>query len=453
MNKPVRIVPGMQMSRREFLKLGGVGAGIVLLGACTPETATPSAAPAIEPTHITHVEATPGPSTAGGWAGKVLDRSGAPLANARVTLFSEDLAVFREVRKNAGGEYGFADVPAGNFTLGASALDYEYQEAPDAAGGLDFSLGADANTGRWQVIGDTEPEAFGGTNSGVYMPTSGEIIYCHDTIRPVVFNPITGTKRQPTPSPSIQGCHMVTLLPDGRVLYVGGGDVDDARNFSGSAVRTIKAYDPLEDRWEVFPELNEKRWYPGLTRLADGRFLIFGGGGQPERIRVETCEIFDPQTRLSTPTGSMTAAGGFSPTMLLYTGEVLVCWWPPQLYNVETSEWRNTGMFNQSLRNTARSDAPDIADHPDFSGIFLEDGRVAAIGVRRTAGETMVEIYDPKTGEWSLGTNPEVIRSMPEVLRLPNGKIFVAGGRNESGRGDVFVNEWEERAWLICMTH
>src|SRR5258707_2213646 len=56
----------------------------------------------------------------------------------------------------------------------------------------------------------------------------------------------------------------------------------------------------------------------------------------------------------------------------------------------------------------------------------------------------MVEIYDPVTGEWVLGTSPQVLRSMPEVLRLPTGKILVAAGKNESGihGNNDFTNEF-----------
>jgi len=325
--------------------------------------------------------------------------------------------------------------------LGASAPGYEYREAAGASRGLDITLGPDAHPGRWVVIGDTEPEAFGGTNSGVLMP-NGKIIYCHDTVRPVVFDPVTGEKVLPRPSPSIQGCHMVTYLPDGRIVYVGGGDVDDARNFNNFAVNTVKAFDPETLAWEVFPSLTEKRWYPGLARLADGRCLVFGGGGQPERIRIASCELFDPQARQWTPTGALTVPGGFGSCLLLLTGEVLVTWFPPQLYNVASGQWRNTGMFTQPLRNEKESALPLALDHPDFTAILLDDGRVAAIGVRHTAGTTMVEINDPTTGQWSPGTSPEVLRSMPEVLRLPTGTILVAAGKNESGAHGDFTNEF-----------
>ena len=426
-------LPRHRLARRGFLRAlaGALGA---LVAACAPrgtlESLTPTAAPS-------HVSTATRPVVAGDWSGRVLDSGGMPIGRARVTLLSADRGFFREARTDPSGAYAFPDAPAGNLTLGACAPGYEYQEAAGISGGLEFALGPETQPGRWSVIEDTEPEAFGGTNSGVLMP-DGRIIYCHDTVRPIVFDPASGQKAFPNASPSVQGCHMPTYLPDGRILYV-GGTVDHGRNFDNQAVRTVKAFDP-ELTWEVFPDLTAKRWYPGLARLADGRCLIFGGGAQPEQIRVASCEIFDPATRAFTPTGSLTTPGGFGPAILLLTGEVLLTWWPPQIYNPATGVWRNAGMFRQPNRSSASASRPLAGDHPDHTALLLEDGRVAAIGVRRTAGETMVENFDPASGAWSLGTSPPVLRSMCEVLMLPSGKILVAGGKRESETHDVYVN-------------
>ena len=92
---------------------------------------------------------------------------------------------------------------------------------------------------------------------------------------------------------------------------------NDAGNFSAgqSAVNKVKAFDPHSGAWEDWPDLLQPRWYPGLARLADGRLLLFGGGQQPNAIRTATCEILDPRTQQSTPTGSLLKAGGFGPVV------------------------------------------------------------------------------------------------------------------------------------------
>lgn len=399
-----------------------------------------------------------------GVIGSVQSTSSYGIAGARVTLFSEDLSYFREVRTNSRGEYTVGDVAPGSYRLGVSAAGLEYQETEIRIRNVQrasFQLSSAREQGRWEVIGDTTPETFGGTNSGVLMP-DGRIIFCHDTQDPVVFDPISGRKtfpKQPSDlahSPSSQqGCHNVTHLLDGRILYVGGGTLDDRGNFSAgrSAIQVVKAFDPKTETWELQSPLGEARWYPGLVRLQDGDLLAFGGGQQPHRLRTETCEIFDRATRSWRPTGSLAAEGGFGPAALLYTGEVFLSWYPPQLYNPASGRWRNTANFLQPLRGSGEKAgqsvvgsgaAPKTGDHPDHSIAMLPGGRVVAIGIWGAAmgnPGSMVEIFDPAAERWSLGSNPATIRAFPEVLPLPDKRIFVAAGAPQAGAA-VFVNEW-----------
>lgn len=119
-----------RLSRRMFLKVGGIGAGLALLeAACRPLNVTLTATP-VSPTHHaptvesvpTH-QATASPlSTPGVWAGRVRDGSGSPITNARITLLSADGNFFREARTDATGQYAIPDAPVGSFALGASAL-------------------------------------------------------------------------------------------------------------------------------------------------------------------------------------------------------------------------------------------------------------------------------------------------------------------------------------------
>lgn len=427
------------ISRRQFLSLTGL-TSLTLLTQCFPRTPRANGSSQI--------------------SGQALKPGGEPVVNARITLFTPDLAFFREARADGAGLYTFDDVPPGMYQLGACALGLEYSESTvnvsDPGITQNFALGPEVHPGEWLVIGSTAPETFGGTNSGSVL-ADGRIFYCHDATDPVLFDPLTGLTTPVVGSSSEQGCHMPMHLLDGRLLIIGGGTVDDQGNFSDSesAVRTVRAFDPATSSWENWPDLNERRWYPGLARLADGRVLLFGGGQQPDLIRTDTCEILDPRTRQSTPTGPLLRAGGFEPAILLYTGEVLCAWEPPQLYNPATGHWRATGPFVQPNRASLEGcplpstappgQLPPIGDHPDHTAIFLPDGRVVAIGIRRTAlanPGSMVERYDPITETWSLGSSPETIRSMPKVLQLPTGQILVAGGKKEDVNSPDPVNEW-----------
>lgn len=359
--------------------------------------------------------------------------SGAPVDNARMTLFRTNLSFFRETRSFADGTFSFANVPAGSFSLGVAAQGQGYQEiVVNVAGNAitsNFALTPETHVGAWSVIGDTSPEVFDGTDIGI-LRTDGTIMYCHDTQDPVLFDPVTGQKSFPPGSGTEQGCMNGTLLTDGGVLMVGGQSPSDPGAFT-NAVAWVKRFTPL-NFWVQQSNmlLAAGRWYPGLARLADGRLLVMGGGTAPAAQRTDTCEIYSPSTQTWAFTDTMNSPLEFPPSALLYTGKVLRTWGTsPELYDPSTAQWQATGGFNFASRG--------FPGHSDHSLIVLADGRAVAVGVSRVSqpAARMVEIYDPTSGQWSLGTNPSLVRMQAEVVHLPNGQIFVGAGDQETTAG------------------
>ncbi len=355
------------------------------------------------------------------------------LSNARVTAINADTSVVLEARSGLDGTYRFEGVPAGSWRVGASRVSYAYGETLRTLGTVevvqDFLLDPDDHPGRWTTIGNTDPENLYATNSGSLLP-DGRIFYCHDTMDPMLFDPVAGTKTFPPGSTSIQGCHIPTLLPDGRLLFIGGQDTGNFRD----ATRMVKAFDPGTGTWEVMPQLNEQRWYPGMARLGDGRFLVMGGGQRPNAQRTETCEIFDPRNRAWTVAAPMSNPAEYTPAVLLRTGKVLRSWWPPQLYDPTLDRWDDTGPMVQTNRFW-----PGHCDHSLFR---LADGRACAVGIYRgtLTSPSMIELYDPSAGTWSLGANASITRSQPESVLLPTGQVFVAGGKLEDTAHGIPTN-------------
>ncbi len=355
---------------------------------------------------------------------------GQPVANSRMTLFTPSLSFFRETRSNSLGAYTFGNVPNGTYQLGCAALRFEYVEQVVQVVGGDltrsFSIGPELHAGQWSVIGDTSPEVLDATDIAVLLP-GGEIFYCHDTDDPIMFDPVTGTKSFPSGSNLESGCMNGSLLPDGTVIFAGGQDGDAPGEFV-NAVRWVKKYAPASDAWEQLADLQHPlgRWYPGMARLADGSFLVMGGGQCCNAARTATAERFDLTSETWSYTGSMLNPAEFPPSALLYTGEVLITWSPPQLYNPTSGQWRLTGNFNQPNRSWP--------GHSDHSIVVLDDGRVLAIGVLKGPNNNTVmgEIYDPTTKTWSLTSNPGLVRLQTEVVQLPDGRVFVGGGETEA---------------------
>ena len=109
-------------------------------------------------------------------------------------------------------------------------------------------------------------------------------------------------------------CADVTLLPDGRVLAVGGtdyynepavldtknGDPADVGLIELGGLRATRLYDPATNTFSAGSRMKFYRWYPALVGLPDGDVLVAGGttkvikntqGGQVRRT-----ETYDPET-------------------------------------------------------------------------------------------------------------------------------------------------------------
>lgn len=357
-------------------------------------------------------------------AGRVR-RGSAPVVDARVTIFDPSLSLFLETRSDRAGAYAFDGVPPGTWRHGVAALNLAYREAPVTLAGNvtlpDVVLVPETHPGRWQVIGNTLPHFFDATDMAVLLP-NGRIWFCHDTKDPILFDPVTGKKEAPVLETREQGCFNSLLLESGDILVVGGQEGSQPGSFRRAVRWTKRLNFATKTYTQLMDLLNLRgRWYPGLARLADGRPLVLGGGQRPDASRTATCEIYDVKTGRWQWAASMQRPSEFSPSALLYTGDVLKTWSPPELYDPAKNSWRATGDFTQPSRGWP--------GHSDHSLVVLADGRAMAVGIRtESTRPVMGEIYDPRTGRWSLTANASLPRFQTEVVQLPDGRVLAAGG-------------------------
>ncbi|MEE9213051.1 MAG: carboxypeptidase-like regulatory domain-containing protein, partial [Phycisphaeraceae bacterium] len=134
--------------------------------------------------------------SAGSVSGMV-QADGAPVSNARVTLYVPSLSVFVETRTGVDGSFAFDNVPNGRKRLGVAAVGYDYQEVlidvSDFPWVRNFALEPESQIGSWDIIGNTLPELLDATDIGILL-ADGTIFYCHDTVDPIRFDPLTGEK-------------------------------------------------------------------------------------------------------------------------------------------------------------------------------------------------------------------------------------------------------------------
>ena len=234
-----------------------------------------------------------------------------------------------------------------------------------------------------------------------------------------LYDPASGTWSAAGSPSTARADHTATLMPDGRVLVVGGGGEDNLVE-GGPRSATAELYDPSTGTWSATRSMNEPRNYFSATLLPNGTVLVAGGGAG----YVET-EVYQPRTGTWTATGSTAEGRKSHSATLLPNGTVLVaggcaCSEPPptasaELYDASTGTWAGTGSMADGRMGHA--------------AILLADGRVlvAADGLFGDAPNS-TELYDPSTGRWTAVGDMVVGRVGSSVTALSDGRVLVSGG-------------------------
>lgn len=117
--------------------------------------------------------------------------------------------------------------------------------------------------------------------------------------------------------------HTVTRLPDGRLVFIGGGADGIVASFGQTS---IDVYDPCTQTFEKVGDLLVPRTSHTATLLPDGRILVAGGADAVLGEPVSSAEIVDPAAGfVSTMTAnSMSQPRALHTASLLPDGRVLI---------------------------------------------------------------------------------------------------------------------------------
>jgi hypothetical protein len=251
----------------------------------------------------------------------------------------------------------------------------------------------------------------------------------------------TGGEPQPAPPAPTRGtftalpamgtpraAHTATLLPDGRVLVV-GGCISPGCGGTPRGGRT-DIFDPRTDTFTPGPALHHPRVGHTATPLADGRVLILGGWPDEGQLPLSFGELYAPPTGRFTDVGPMRANRGGHTATALADGRVLIVGGEDGAQVLADVElWDPaTGAFSRA--------APMPLPRTAHAATLLRDGRVLVVGGR--IGPSMLTdtavLYDPGRDAWTSAGRLHEAKYKLAVVGLPDGGALVVGGQTGDAR-------------------
>ena len=310
-----------------------------------------------------------------------------------------------------------------------------------------------------------------------------------------LFDPVSATWTSAAPMNVMRSSHTATLLADGRVLVVGGSTVStsSAKGYVNNASAEI--YDPVANTWTATPPMSAARAHHTATLLPDGKVLVVGGENLLYLVE-PTAEIYDPvantwsapraepitersqHTATLLPSGLVLIAGGFDIVNGTLTPLASAVLYDPVLHTSTTTDIHGVtttvvtgGMdftattamafphYGQSATrlangrvlvvggNSTQTELYDpvaatwttqgstTATHTLHGAVLLPDGRVMVVGGTQFA-QPAAELFDPTAGTWTAAANMLVVRSNPTATLLSDGSVMVCGGAPDTSGPD-----------------
>jgi len=156
----------------------------------------------------------------------------------------------------------------------------------------------------------------GGTSDNISYSASAEL-----------YDPTTETFTAINAMIAARAYHTAVLLPSGRVLIVGGQGVPQG-GITSETLSSAELYDPASETFTSTGAMIASRMRHAGTLLPDGKVLVVGGLDVPPAGAAQTtlssAELYDPASETFTSTGSLMVAREGLTATLLRTGSVLV---------------------------------------------------------------------------------------------------------------------------------
>jgi N-acetylneuraminic acid mutarotase len=240
-----------------------------------------------------------------------------------------------------------------------------------------------------------------------------------------IYTPATGTWTAAGTMAAARLQHTATLLNDGKVLVVGGMSYDQY-----GAITDSELYDPLTHAWTATTgHLATARLGHTATWLVADQVLVVGGqlGGGALTTSQTSSEIYHPDTRTWSATTGSLATGRFAHTATrLADGTVLVAGGILKPGNVPIT---SSEIYHPDTKTWTTTTGSMVTGRYQHTAVRLPDGKVLVAGGIQFSGLASSEIYNPATQTWTATTGAMATARFDHTATLLNdGTVLVAGG-------------------------
>ncbi len=251
-----------------------------------------------------------------------------------------------------------------------------------------------------------------------------------------IYNPATNSWYSTTRMLEERLHHTATRLHNGKVLVAGGFNYASTEKFGW--LSSAEIYDPVTHTWTPTGKMSTGRFSHVANLLPDGRVLVVGG--HTTTGDATSAELFDPATGTwSIASGTFyPRVGGMHRGTTLLDGSIVITGGyvndtlGPSIPDVEVFSPKKLGFYSVGDLNEPRR---------YHEAARLSNGKViVAGGHHRTAKQpagftlTSTETYDPAKFVWTLVGHMNVARTNHTLTALPDGRVLAAGGQNQTDR-------------------
>jgi Tol biopolymer transport system component len=265
-----------------------------------------------------------------------------------------------------------------------------------------------------------------------------------------LYNPTTGTFSRTGSMAAPREQHTATRLADGRVLIVGGLSGSTPATAGGvilasyqtaevdAFLATAEVYDPNTRKFSKTGSMKTPHRGHTATLLPDGRVLVVGNGGESSPSGA-SADLYDPATGEFSKTGSMKVGRWLHTATLLRDGRVLILGGR----SPQDSVYASAETFDP--RSGKFSSAGSMGEgRQQHTATLLADGRVMIAGGYWSNGQkwrvlSSTEMYDPTTGDFSPTGSMGAPREGHTATLLNDGRLLIASGEDIGNSGGVGV--------------